>query len=220
MNRKNGLVVEESIRMHRETLLAELDLHKTEFSALRAEILQWLDTERQYLNLSIVAIGAGLGFVPLVLEKQALIVLLLLPLVFHVLLWEMLISLNALVSLSNYLLDALIPRVNDILNQLGDERQGTTVLGWEVHAGERSVQASNLLLASVTPTRHWVPILAIAALLITYGVITRSEGYSPPLSEILLALLNLVFLVLAAVRNLYIVRGSKKSVDRASRLKP
>ena len=46
-----------------EGLLAELDVHKMEFSALRGEILYWLDAEKQHLNLSIVAIGATIGFI-------------------------------------------------------------------------------------------------------------------------------------------------------------
>jgi hypothetical protein len=83
-----------------EILLAELDLHKTEFSALREEILQLIDAERQYLNLSLVAIGAGLGLAPFILDQKAFIILLVFPLVFHVLLWEMLNSTKSVSHIS------------------------------------------------------------------------------------------------------------------------
>jgi hypothetical protein len=71
----------------REVFIEELNLHKAEFSALRNEILYWIDSQKQYLNLSLVAIAAGLGFGPTIVEQRAFVILLLYPFVFHVLLW-------------------------------------------------------------------------------------------------------------------------------------
>jgi hypothetical protein len=47
--------------VEKDVLLVELDLHKEEFKSLRQEILQLIESERQYLNLSLVAFGAGTG---------------------------------------------------------------------------------------------------------------------------------------------------------------
>ncbi|MGQ9467729.1 MAG: hypothetical protein ACUVSG_08815, partial [Anaerolineae bacterium] len=198
---------------YRESLLAELELHKTEFSALRAEILQWLDTERQLLNLSIVAIGAGFGFSPLILDQRLFIVFLLFPLVFHVLLAEMLTAMEAVATLSHYLSNTLIPRVNVILDALGNDRQNVVALGWEIREAKRIRKAPGLVWASITPTRHWVPILAVAACLIAYGVLTGTYNYTVGIGELVLILANLVFLVLAAVQNVLIIARHKQGTS-------
>ena len=199
----------------REVLLAELDLHKEEFSALRTEILQWLETERLYLNMSLVAIGAALGVAPYILEQRAFISLLLFPVVFHVLLWEMLSSKMIVGHLSSYLVDHLIPRVNAILDELGDDRKGTIVFGWEVQVKTSPLKTADWVMASLAPTRHWVPILAVATLIIFYIIVTNSYGHSPSVIEILLIVVNLLFLILAAMRN---VTGARSAVRETRRL--
>jgi len=198
----------------RDALLAELDLHKVEFSALRTEILQHLDAQRQYLNMSLVAIAAALGFAPFVLEQRAFVSLLLYPVVFHVLLFEMLSSTRIVGQLSGYLVDNIIQRVNDILDQLGDNRGATIVLGWEVKVRARLFRTSDWLLASFVPTRHWIPILAIAALIIFYLVAVQAYSYSPSLLEISLVLINLLFLVVAALRNILVIRAADQENRR------
>src|SRR5512146_2244552 len=89
--------------INKDALLAELDLHKTEFASMREEILQLLESERQYLYLSLVAFGAGLGLTPFTSNQKAYIILLLFPLVFHVLLWEMLKSVESVGHIAAYL---------------------------------------------------------------------------------------------------------------------
>lgn len=199
---------------NREALLEELDLHKTEFTALRQEILQWLDTERQNLNLSLVAIGAGLSFAPLLIDQKIYSLLLLFPFVFHVLLAEMLYSIRVSNNLSDYLTDTLIPRVNELLEKLGDEHSGITVLGWESRVAAQPVRKSDLLLASLTPTRHWVPILAIATLLIAYVFIINSQGYTPTAVELLLVAINLLLLIFAAARNTFTARTAMQKAQK------
>ncbi len=185
----------------RQTLIQELELHKTEFSALGAAILHWLDADRQYLNLTLVAVAAGLGIIPFIIEQQVFFVLLFFSLIFHVLLYEMLATNKILNDLSLYVVEIVIPRVNVILDQLGDERQGLTVWGWEVQSATRPFSRNELLLISLTPTRQWVPILAIAALLLAYLFITQAQGISLGLGDLALILVNLVFLIWAAARN-------------------
>lgn len=129
---------------HKDFLTTELELHKVEYSALRAEILHWLDTERQLLNLSIVAVGAGLGITPLIIERQIFGVLLIFPIVFHVLLWEMLNALKSTAAISYYLSRTLVPRVNVVLDELGNEHQDLTVLAWETSQAKKAVKVSKL----------------------------------------------------------------------------
>jgi hypothetical protein len=192
----------------REALLAELDLHKTEFSALREEILQLIEAERQYLNLSLVAIGAGLGLFPFIAEQKLFVVLLLFPFIFHVLLWEMLKSIRSVSHITDYLLKSLIPRVNTILNLLGRADQSVITLGWEVRISSRSLLTkSEIVSSALTPTRHWIPVLAVGILMITYLLVIQSYGYSPSVIELLLVFINLVLLVGAAIQNLVTARG-------------
>lgn len=191
----------------KETLLAELDLHKTEFLALRDEIIHSMDAERQSLNLSLVAAGAGLSIIPLISGQTGYFIMLLLPFVFHVILWEMLSNIKSLSRVSSYLTTSLIPRVNAILDELGSERQGTTALGWEIHTASLSLSPGELILTSLTPTRHWMPILAIATLVISYALSVQNYGHVPSTLEIVLYAINLILLVWAAIQNLITVRS-------------
>ena len=191
-------------------LLAELDLHKTEFSALRDEILQLIESERQYLNLSLVAFGAGVGLAPFLSNQKTYIILLLFPLVFHVLLWEMLKAVKAVRSISDYLMVVLIPKVNGLLDGLGREDQDIHALGWELHINAQQLKAANFIESSLTPTRHWIPILAIGGLLIAYLVIVQEASYIPSAGEFLLIILNLVLLLWAGFQNIIVMRSTSK----------
>ena len=187
-------------------LLAELDLHKTEFSALRDEILQLMESERQYLNLSLVAFGAGLGLSPFISSHETYVILLLLPFVFHVLLWEMLKSMHSVRELSNYLMTTLIPRVNEILTQLGRETQSPDALGWELYINSEYMNASRFIVSSLTPTRHWIPVLAIGGLVILYLIMVQDAGYTPSTGELVLVFTNLLLLIWAAIHNVLTLR--------------
>ena len=188
---------------NKDVLLAELDLHKLEFSALRQEILELIESERQYLNLSLIAFGAGLGFAPMISEQKLYVILLLFPLVFHVLLWEMLKAVRSVSLISGYLVGTLIPRVNVILKTLGKEDNNAKVLDWEIYiATKHLMKPSDFLATSLTPTRHWIPILAVGALIITYALIARTAEYTASLGELSLIIINLLLLIWAAVQNL------------------
>jgi hypothetical protein len=164
-----------------------------------------VDAERQALNLSLVAIGAGLGVIPFLSGPTVFIVLLVLPFVFHIILWEMLGCVKTLSRISNYLTMKLIPRVNHILDELGSRRQNTMALGWEVHIAAVALNARELLLTTLTPTRHWMPILTIAALLIAYSLSLNLYQHTPTTVEVGLIILNLLFLIGAAIQNLITV---------------
>ena len=199
--------------IRKEVLLAELDLHKAEFSALRDEIIHSIDAERQALNLSLVAAGAGLSLLSFIDRQTLYSVILLFPFVFHVILWEMLNSIKSLSHISSYLTTTLIPRVNQILDELGSERKGVIALGWEIQTAKTSLKPSQLVLTSLTPTRHWMPILAVAALLIAYSVIIRSDQHAPSSNEMFLVFLNLVFLIWAAIQNVVTVRSYMQRIQ-------
>jgi hypothetical protein len=191
----------EAISSRKEVLELELDLHKAEFLALRDEILHSIDAERQALNLSLVAAGAGISVISLVDRQSIYNIILLFPFVFHVLLWEMLNTIKSLSRISSYLILTLIPRVNQILSELGREQTDVLAFGWEVHTAKESLKPSQLILTSLTPTRHWLPILAVAGLLGAYSVIIKSNNHTPTSTEAFLILSNLAFLIWAAIQN-------------------
>ncbi len=182
----------------REALIAELDLHKTEYSTLRQEILQLLESQRQYLNLNLVAIAAILGVVPFIIQQQAFVVFLYLPVIFYILLGEMVSSIRSVKHLSSYIANSLIPRVNIILDELGDNRRSTIVLGWEISVKTHIHTRSRWLIGSFQPSRYWVPVLTAAALIIAYILNAEQTGRALSLQDVLLILLNLVLLILAA----------------------
>jgi len=196
-----------------QALYAELELHKTEFSTLRDEILRAIDAERQSLNLTLVAMGAGLGLIPLIVEQNVLIILLLFPLVFHIILWEMLHSIKVVTRISEYLTGVLIPRVNGILDELGGPRP-TTTLGWEGYIAALSTKTGGIVVASITPTRHWMPILAIGALVAAYSIIVRQLNVAPTPAEIGLVFFNLLLLLWAAAQNALTVRAGMQQARR------
>lgn len=174
-----------------ETLLAELEIHKEEFSALQERIRHWEDSERQFLNLSILAAGAGVGFSQIITEPRTLIVLLLSPLVFHVFFREMLDCTSHVSSTSTYLIEILIPRINQILDQLGAGKDRPIALGWQYRD---SSGPFNLFYFIIQPMRYWIPVSAIIALLLLYMAMASAYKFTPPIGHIVLILLNVIYL--------------------------
>lgn len=185
----------------REALLAELELHKLEFSALRQEILQLIESQRQYLNFCLVAIGAGLGLSSYIAREDLLVVLLLFPFVFHILLWEMLKAWRSINWISRYLLGTLIPRVNSIVNELGDPDRRIHVLGWEAYiASSNFMTGEERVLAFLAPSSHFIPVFAVGVLLIAFLLVSNSYGHAPSQIELGLIFVNLGMLVFAAIQ--------------------
>lgn len=192
-----------------EALLAELDMHKVEFETLRAEILHWMEADTRHFNLSLTAIAAVLGFAPIIIDNELYFLVLIIPIVFHILLWEMLNTMKSITYISTYLINFLIPRVNAIIDKLGRTQETITTLGWEIFTNKQAVRASSLLLASITPTRHWVPILAVGGLLVAFGIFVRVLPYVPTTGELLLVVANILLLVLASIRNIQSIRAAR-----------
>lgn len=184
----------------RESLFAELEFHKLEYTSLRSEISQRLEAQRQYLNLSLVAIGVALGFLPVILEQKLFISLLLYPLVFHVFFQQMLSSSKKIWQISSYISYKLIPRVNHVLDELGDKKERIMVLGWELDVIHRRINNAKRIV-SFSPAEHWLPILAVMGLIILYLSLTRSSQYTVSLMEVMLLLVNVLLLVLVILQS-------------------
>ena len=203
----------------REGLFAELEFHKLEYTSLRSEMSQRREAERQYLNLSLIAIGAAFGFFPVILGQKIFISLLLYPLVFHVFFQQMLSSSKRVWQISSYISYKLIPRVNHILDELGDKREGITVLGWESDFSHLRINNAKQIV-SFSPAEHWLPILTIMGLLISYITLVNSSQYSVSLMEIALILVNVLFLVLVVLQSRIIaqveVQKTKKLAEMNS----
>lgn len=185
----------------REAMLAELDVHKMEYTALRQEVLQLIEAQRQYLNLCLVAIGAGLGLSSYIVREDLLVVLLLFPFVFHILLWEMLKAWRSINWISRYLLGTLIPRVNYIVNELGDREQQIQVLGWEAYISSfKFLSKEEHILAVLAPSSHFIPVFAVGVLVIIFLIASNSYGRTPNRTELGLVFINLGMLVFAAIQ--------------------
>jgi len=185
----------------REAMLAELELHKMEYTALRQEFMHLSESQKQYLNLSLVAIGAGLGLSSYVTREETMMVLLLFPFVFHILLWEMLKAWRSENWISRYLLGTLIPRINNIINELGDPKQTTQVIGWEAHISSFVfLTKEERILAMLAPSNHFIPVFSAGVLVITYILIASTYGHTPNYIELGLIFANLGMLIFAAVQ--------------------
>jgi len=194
----------------REALLAELELHRIEYSTLKAEIARWDEAERQFLNLSIIAVGAGIGFTQVVGGQEIQIILLLAPLVFHVFFREMLDCRRHIGDTSRYLIESLVPRVNLILDVLNKDRVKPKALWFEYHL---ATEPLNLLFFIVQPMRYWIPVSAIIALLLVYGSNATTNNYPVPPLHILLIVLNLIYLFAAIFTNAKFFRDFKLNAE-------
>ena len=181
----------------REILLAELELHKTEFTLLREEMTKWSDAERQFLNLSILAAGAGIGFTQIIGGQQTQIVLLLAPLVFHVFFREMLDCLGHIIDISRYLIGTLIPRVNTILDKLSTGTEKPKIWWYEY---ESAGYQFSLFFFIIQPMRYWIPVSAIIALLLVYVANATTNNYPIPAFHIVLIVLNAIYIITAIAR--------------------
>jgi len=182
----------------RETLFAELEFHRVEYTALKDEIAKWNEAERQFLNLSIIAAGAGVGFTQVIGGQQIQIILLLAPLVFHVFFREMLDCTRHVTDISRYLIETLVPRVNTILDLLDKDKKKSKALWYEYQSATDPI---NLLAFIVQPMRYWIPVSAIIALLLVYWSNASINGYPVPPLHILLIVMNIVYLVSAILKS-------------------
>jgi hypothetical protein len=194
----------------REALLAELELHRVEYSTLKAEIARWDEAERQFLNLSIIAIGAGIGFTQVVGGQEIQIILLLAPLVFHVFFREMLDCRRHIGDTSRYLIESLVPRVNVILDVLNKDKVKPKALWFEYYL---ATEPLNLLFFIVQPMRYWIPVSAIIALLLVYWSNATINNYPVPPFHILLVALNLIYLFVAISTNTKFFREFKLNAE-------
>ncbi len=182
----------------REALLAELELHRVEYTTLKDEIAKWNETERQFLNLSILAAGGGIGLIQIVGGQQIQIVLLLAPLVFHVFFREMLDCTRHVTDISRYLIESLVPRVNAILDILDNDKRKSKALWFEYYSATDPI---NLLFFIIQPMRYWIPVSAVIALLLVYWSNAITNNYSVPPLHIFLIVLNIIYLFTAVSKS-------------------
>lgn len=182
----------------RDTLFAELELHRTEFTTLKDEIAKWNEAERQFLNLSILAAGAGIGFTQVVGGQQIQIILLLAPLVFHVFFREMLDCTRHVNDISRYLIESLVPRVNTILDTLYNNKAKSKAFWHEYYSAADPI---NLFFFIIQPMRYWIPVSAIIALLLVYWSNAAVNHYPIPPLHIFLIVLNLIYLFTAITKS-------------------
>lgn len=188
---------------NRETLLAELDVHKTEFSELRTEILHMMETQRQYTNFALVAIGVEITAATAIIESNQLIIFLFFPFVYLIILSEMQNAVEGIHHISSYFVESLIPRANQIMSQL-DGTPGNRILLWELKVtkgiAKRDTHFLQRVLLQLIPSRFWIPILAVAASQIAFIVIKQESGTFSNL-ELLLIFMQLIFLIVFGVRS-------------------
>jgi hypothetical protein len=202
----------------REGLFAELEFHKLEYTSLCSEMSQRREAQRQSLNLSLVAIGAAFGFFPVILEQKIFISLLLYPLIFHVFFQQMLSSSKRVWQISSYISYNLIPRVNHVLDKLGDKRDGIMVLGWESEFIHLRINNAKRI-TSISPAKRWLPILTVIGLLVSYLALVNSSQYSVSLIEITLFLGNVLFLVLVVLQGRMTARVEVRKTQKLTEIK-
>ncbi len=195
----------------RETLLAELEFHRAEYTALKDEIAKWNEAERQFLNLSILAAGAGIGFTQVVGGQQIQIILLLAPLVFHVFFREMLDCTRHVTDISRYLIESLVPRVNTILDILDNDKTKSKALWYAYYSATDPI---NLLLFIIQPMRYWIPVSAIIALLLVYWSNAITNNYPVSSLHIFLIVLNIIYLLAAISQSAKSYRDFKLNSER------
>jgi len=198
----------------RETLFAELELHRVEYTALKDEIAKWNEAERQFLNLSIIAAGAGIGFTQVVGGQQIQIILLLAPLVFHVFFREMLDCTRHVTNISGYLIESLVPRVNAILDILDKDKTKSKTLWYEYYSAADPI---NLLFFVVQPMRYWIHVSAIIALLLVYWSNALTNNYPIPPLHIFLIVLNIIYLLAAISKSAKSYREFKLNSEQIRR---
>jgi phosphatidylglycerophosphate synthase len=126
----------------------------------------------------------------------------------------MLKSIQSIGNMVAYLMTSIIPRVNAILDILGRDKQDIRVWGWEEHLHSRPFKVSRLIALSFTPTRHWLPILSVGALLIVYALMIQANNYSPSIIEFWLIAINLLLLIWAGIQNIVAARSFDRQIKR------
>ena len=181
---------------NRDVLIIELELHKAEFSEIRKEILWHLDSERRYVSMSLISLAAVFGFTPAIISNEIYSLLLLLPFIFYLYLFEMRANAKIVYKMSAYLLSKIIPRVNEIIKSLGSSKINIFVLGWQNEWERDPVRKK--------PLTYWLPLASVAIILAMYFFITEKKNYSAIIAEKILFIFNLVVYFSILIYHIYL----------------
>ena len=176
-----------------EQIKAELSILLDEYKALKAEVVSNLNSGRQVVNLTLVAVGVLIGGSQVVIQSGHIIVFLIAPLFFHLLAWTQLRYTFLVLEIGSYLRDVLAPRIRQALREMANETEEelSYIMQWE-EAGKGPSRGHKgigwLLFLPIAAGSYGLPLLAAA--LSTLGFLSIMES-SRDLGALAMALIVL-----------------------------
>ena len=177
----------------KESLFKELECHKTEYVAMRQELRMWHLVSRRYQQITVLAIIAGIGAFPFVVEQDAEILYLLFPFAIYVIIQQVQFAQYCVGRFTDYLGDVLTPRVNEVMSLIDPVHDSFRILGFQDYWNE----LPNMKSGSVQN----VQFLGITVFLGAYLLALYIKGFAyNNIYELVLLGLHIVVLLVVVIR--------------------
>ena len=188
-----------------------------EYRALRTEIVSRLEAQQQILNYTVVLIAAALPVSSTIIEREQYTLLLLMPLVFTLMGWLLLVQENMIDVLGLYINIRLAPRMERFL----DRKLQTTgpMWQWELfqHTTFYGSFARRLLQAVLGAVRYILPILPGIASILAWWLFFRFVGFYVSAVDLVLVVLDILVMVLLVVSAIALKPAKLKALSERRR---
>ena len=187
-----------------EQIKTELDTVLEEYRALKAEIVENINSARQIVQLTLTTVAILIGLIPFILQYHATILFLIAPFLFYSLAWTQLRYIYLVIDMGNYLKKTLVPNVRRLFTEISPikDRDFSEILSWELPGkGPIRLRGSifqRLLFFPIAGANLGIPMLAATLSIIAFWMDTAQDAANPTTLELGLTVVNVIALIYTA----------------------
>jgi len=188
---------DERLKMEHDTLLEE-------YKALKTEIVSNLNSARQTANLTLTVIGILIAAAPFIIQSQAIILFLIVPIFFYALCWSQLRYIYLVIDMGVYLRGTVVPGIHRILTEIspGEGRDFSKIMSWELPGRGptrlRSTKLLRMLFLPVAGANYGIPLLAAVLSVGAFLLLAFQSSQAISAVELALIVVNVVAFLISA----------------------
>lgn len=188
---------DEGLKMEHDTLLEE-------YKALKTEIVSNLNSARQTANLTLTVIGILIAAAPFIIQSQAIILFLIVPIFFYALDWSQLRYVYLVIDMGVYLRGTVVPGIHRILTEIspGEGHDFSKIMSWELSGRGptrlRSTKLLRMLFLPVAGANYGIPLLAAVLSVGAFLLLAFQSSQAISAVELALIVVNVVAFLISA----------------------
>ena len=167
-----------------------------EYRVLKMEIASNLNSARQTVNLTLIAIGTLIAAIPYIIQSQIIVTFLIAPILFYGLAWTQLRYIFLALDQGAYLREVIIPPIRQALLELSPQHEYdfTKIMSWEMKGKSplrlRQSRLSKLSFIPIAGAGYGMPFLGVILSLSVYVILASQNTQAISLLEWLLIVGN------------------------------